>query len=179
MRICLIVDCYLPSTKSAAKLISDLAGEFVSAGHSVVVVAPDDTLSARCSVSESGGVTVLRVRSGRIKGASLVKRGLNEAMLSWSIWRGGRKYFRRNPCDLVVFYSPSIFFGGVVRKLKKLWGCGAYLILRDIFPQWAVDAGVLRRGGPAWKFFRKRELAQYAIADIIAVQSPANLEHFQ
>ena len=179
MRICLIVDCYLPSTKSSAKLISDLAGEFASTGHSPVVVTPDDALSGRCSVSEAGGVTVLRVRSARIKGASLLKRGLNEAMLSWTIWRAGRKYFRENPCDLIVFYSPSIFFGGVVRKLKKLWGCGAYLILRDIFPQWAVDAGVLRGGGPAWKFFRRRELAQYAAADIIAVQSPANLEYFQ
>jgi len=179
MRICLIVDCYLPSTKSSAKLISDLAGEFASAGHSALVVTPDDTLRGGCSVSETGGVTVLRVRSGRLKGASLVKRGLNEAMLSWVIWRGGRKYFRENPCDLIVFYSPSIFFGAVVRRLKKLWGCGAYLILRDIFPQWAVDAGVLRRGGPIWKFFRRRELAQYASADIIAVQSPANLEYFQ
>jgi glycosyltransferase involved in cell wall biosynthesis len=179
MRICLIVDCYLPSVKSSAKLISDLAGEFAAAGHSPVVVTPDDTLSSRCSISEAGGVTVLRVRSGRIKGASLAKRGLNEAMLSWTIWRAGRKYFRENPCDLIVFYSPSIFFGGVVRKLKKLWGCGAYLILRDIFPQWAVDAGVLRGSGPVWKFFRRRELAQYAAADIIAVQSPANLEYFQ
>jgi O26-antigen biosynthesis N-acetyl-L-fucosamine transferase len=179
MRICLIVDCYLPGAKSSAKLISDLAGQYASVGHSVTVVTPDATLSERCSVSESGGVTVLRVRSGMIKGASLARRGLNEAMLSWVIWRGGRKYFRDNPCDLIVFYSPSIFFGGLVRKLKKLWGCGAYLILRDIFPQWAVDADVLRSGGPAWKFFRRRELAQYAVADIIAVQSPGNLEYFK
>ena len=179
MRICLIVDCYLPSTKSSAKLMSDLAGEFAASGHSVVVVTPDDTRSSKYSVSELGGVTVMRVRSGRIKGASLLKRALNEAMLSWVTWRGGKKYFRENPCDLIVFYSPSIFFGGIVRKLKKLWGCGAYLILRDIFPQWAVDAGVMRGSGPVWQFFRKRELAQYAAADIIAVQSPANLEYFQ
>ncbi|MCP4377033.1 MAG: glycosyltransferase family 4 protein, partial [bacterium] len=179
MRICLIVDCYLPSTKSSAKLVSDLAGEFAGGGHSVMVVTPDDTLGCRCSVSESDGVTVVRVRTGRIKGASLAKRALNEAMLSWTIWRGAKKYFRENPCDLVVFYSPSIFFGSVVKKLKKLWGCGAYLILRDIFPQWAVDAGVMRGSGPIWKFFRKRELLQYAVSDIVAVQSPANLEYFK
>jgi len=180
MRICLIVDCYLPSTKSSAKLMSDLAGEFAGLGHEPVVVVPDDSLGRAegYRLCEEGGVTVLRIRSGRIKGASLVKRAMNEAMLSWVLWRGGRKYFRRNPCDLVVFYSPSIFFGGVVGKLKKLWGCPAYMILRDIFPQWAVDAGVLRSGGPAWRFFRKRELAQYRVADVIAVQSPANLEYF-
>jgi len=179
MRICLIVDCYLPSSKSSAKLVSDLAGQYASMGHDVLVVTPDDALERRSSVNELGGVTVLRVRSGKIKGASMARRALSEAMLSWVIWRGGKKYFRENACDLVVFYSPSIFFGGLVRRLKKLWGCPAYLILRDIFPQWAVDAGLLRKGGPAWKFFRKKELAQYAVADVIGVQSPGNLEYFE
>jgi len=181
MRICLIVDCYLPSTKSSAKLMSDLAGEFASLGHTPVVVVPDDSLGRGegYRLSDEGGVTVLRIRSGKIKGASLLQRGMNEAMLSWVLWRGGKRYFRANPCDLIVFYSPSIFFGGVVRKLKKLWGCPAYMILRDIFPQWAVDAGVLRGSGPAWRFFRRKELAQYRAADVIAVQSPANLEYFQ
>ena len=179
MRILIIVDCYLPSTKSSAKLISDLAEEFVALGHQPVVVAPDDTLKQRFDLSQSEGVTVLRIRSGKIKGASFLRRGINEAALSRTIWRGGREYFRRNPCDLIVFYSPSIFFGSIARKLKGLWNCPAYLILRDIFPQWAVDSGVLRKGGPVWRFFRHKELVQYAAADIIAVQSPANLEYFQ
>ena len=179
MRICLIVDCYLPSSKSSAKLMSDLAGQYASQGHSVTVVTPDETLRSKCSLSCADGVSVLRVRSGRIKGAALTQRGLNEAMLSWVLWSAGRKHFRANPCDLIVFYSPSIFFGGLVRRLKKLWDAPAYLILRDIFPQWAVDAGVFRTGGPAWRFFRKRELAQYDCADIVAVQSPGALEYFQ
>jgi len=179
MRICLIVDCYLPSPKSSAKLVSDLARQYASSGHSVTVVTPDLSLRDRFSVSSDGGVDVLRIRSGRIKGAALAQRGLNEAMLSWVLWRGGKRYFREHPCDLIVFYSPSIFFGALVRKLKKLWDAPAYLILRDIFPQWAVDAGVIRSGGPAWRFFRKKELAQYQHADIIAVQSPGALEYFQ
>jgi glycosyltransferase involved in cell wall biosynthesis len=51
------------------------------------------------------------------------------------------------------------------------------LILRDIFPQWAVDAGVMSKG-PAYHFFRWKEFEQYRIADVIGVQSPANLEYF-
>jgi len=179
MRICLIVDCWLPSPKSSAKLVSDLASQFASDGHQVTAAAPDPTLRRRCSVESADGFDVLRVRCGRIKGARLVRRGLNEAMLSWTMWRAGKRYFRENPCDLIVFYSPSIFFGALVGKLKRLWGAPAYLILRDIFPQWAVDAGVIRRGGPAWRFFRKRELAQYDCADVVAVQSPGALEYFE
>ncbi|MDP7289154.1 MAG: glycosyltransferase WbuB, partial [Phycisphaerae bacterium] len=71
MRICLIVDCYLPSSKSSAKLMSDLAGQYASQGHSVTVVTPDETLRSKCSLSCADGVSVLRVRSGRIKGAAL------------------------------------------------------------------------------------------------------------
>jgi O26-antigen biosynthesis N-acetyl-L-fucosamine transferase len=65
-----------------------------------------------------------------------------------------------------------------VARLKRAWGCPAYLVLRDIFPQWAVDAGILRRG-LVWRFFRHRELQQYAAADVIAVQSPRNLDYFR
>lgn len=178
MRVLILVDCYLPNTKSSAKLIHDLAVEMQRRGHTVCVAAPDDSLSAASQVSIEEGISVLRVKTGRIKGASKAVRALNEVRLSAVLWKRGREYFRTHPCDLIVFYSPTIFFTGLVRKLKRLWGCPAYLVLRDIFPQWAVDAGILRKGLVYW-FFRRRELAQYAVADVIGVQSPANLLYFQ
>jgi len=69
-----------------------------------------------------------------------------------------------------VFYSPTIFFGRLVSHLKNLWNCSSYLVLRDIFPQWAVDAGVLKEG-LICSYFRKRELEQYEAADIIGVEA--------
>ncbi len=178
LRVLLLVDCYLPSTKSSAKLVHDLAAELRRQGHEPVVVAPDDALEAPCRESVDEGITVLRVRTGKIKGASLVRRGWNEMRLPATIWKAGRDFFRARPCDLVAYYSPTIFFGALVRKLKRLWRCPAYLILRDIFPQWAVDAGVLRKGA-AYLYFKKKEREQYAAADVIGVQSPANLRYFE
>ena len=177
MRILLLVDCYLPSIKASAKLVHDLAVEFHRLGHETIVAAPDDTLLMPTRVSYEDGVTVLRIRSGRIKGAPKIIRGLNEASLSLILWRRGRRFFQDRPCDLVIYYSPSIFFGTLVRKLKKLLGCQSYLILRDIFPQWAVDAGILRKN-LIYRFFRYKEMQQYAAADIIGVQSPKNLRYF-
>ncbi|MFH1288527.1 MAG: glycosyltransferase family 4 protein, partial [bacterium] len=92
-------------------------------------------------------------------------------------WREGKKFFKSNKCDLVVWYSPSIFFGSLVKKLKKLFGCPSYLILRDIFPQWVVDSGILKKG-PIYWFFKWKEIEQYDVADVIGVQSPANLSYF-
>jgi glycosyltransferase involved in cell wall biosynthesis len=178
MRILCIVDCYLPSTKSSAKLMHDLAVGMRSRGHEVTVAAPDDQLDQPCTVSQDEGVTALRIRTGRIKGANLLTRGINEARLSSVMWKHGKKFFCSRRFDLIVFYSPSIFFGPLVAHLKRLYGCKAFLILRDIFPQWAVDAGVMRKG-LVWRYFRHVEMRQYKAADTIGVQSPANLDYFQ
>ena len=177
MRILLISVYYLPSTKSCAKLMYDLAAEFLQLGHEVIVLTPDSRLPSKLKVSDENGIKVVRIKAGKIDQAPKIIRGFNELMLSPILWHRGRKFFKANRCDLVVWYSPSIFFGSLVKKLKQLFGCRSYLVLRDIFPQWAVDAGILKKG---WVhgYFRKKEMEQYDSADIIGVQSPANLDYF-
>lgn len=180
MRVLLLVDAYLPSIKASARLIDDLASELVCRGHEVVIAAPHEGARTPSRLEQPRpGVTVLHVRTGKLKGAPLPLRALNEWRLSANFWRAGRDYFQRMPCDLIVYYSPSIFFGALVQRLKRLWGCPSFLVLRDIFPQWAVDAGMLRRGSPPWWFFRRYELLQYRAASVIGVQSPANLRYFE
>jgi glycosyltransferase involved in cell wall biosynthesis len=177
MRIAIIVDCYYPHSTASAKLVRDLGVEMRKQGHDVIVVTPSCLIAEDFELSNESGLLVARVKTGKLKGVSKVSRAIREARLSATMWRKGKKFFRDHPCDLIIFYSPSIFFGPLVRKLKSLWGCPAYLILRDIFPQWAVDAGVLKKG-LIYRFFRMKELEQYAAADIIGVQSPANLRYF-
>ncbi|MBI5759399.1 MAG: glycosyltransferase family 4 protein [Planctomycetales bacterium] len=178
MRVQIIADCYLPSTKSSAKLIHDLGVEFRRQGHDVCIAAPDDSLVSGRVINREEGMTVMRVHSGKMKGTSKYLRGFHESRLSALLWNSCRDVFETHPADLIVFYSPSIFFGALVGRLKRLWGCPAYLVLRDIFPQWAIDAGVLGKG-PAYWFFCRKELDQYAVADVIGVQSAANLNYFR
>lgn len=177
MRILLIADCYLPTTKSVAEMVHDLAVEFRRQGHEVIVAVPDHTLAAPSEAAVEDGVTVLRIRTGRIKGASKVVRAINEVRLSSVFWKTGKRFFRANRCDLVVFYSPTIFFGRLVKRLKKLWNCKAYLILRDIFPENFVELGLLKKGLIYW-YFKRKERQQYAAADIIGVELPRNLQYF-
>jgi glycosyltransferase involved in cell wall biosynthesis len=177
MRVLLIVVYYLPSTKSSAKLIHDLAAEFQRLGHEPVVLAPDDGIASATEISYVNGIKVLRVKTGRIDGASKIARGFNEMLLSPVLWRKGKKFFQSNKCDLVIWYSPSIFFGFLVKKLRKLFNCPSYLILRDIFPQWAVDTGILKKG-VIYRYFRRKEIEQYDAADVIGVQSPTDRNYF-
>jgi glycosyltransferase involved in cell wall biosynthesis len=175
MKICLIIDDYLPhSIKIGAKMLHELGVELVARGHTVTVVTPVPALAKPYEIELFEGVTVCRFRSGPIKNISKVRRAINETLLAAQAWQSCKNYFIENPHDLIVYYSPTIFFGGLVRKLKALWGAKSYLILRDFFPQWAIDSGLLKSDSMITRYFRFFEGINYRAADKIAVQSQKN-----
>lgn len=176
-RILVIVDCYLPSLKSGARLIHDLSIEFRRQGHDVTILTPSDAIPRSLDLSFEDGVNIIRVQTKKIKGTSRILRAIREMRLSAILWRNAKGYLLSNPHDLIIFYSPTIFFGTIVRRLKSHWSCPSYLILRDIFPQWAVDAKILRKG-LVWWYFRKKEIDQYGAANFIGVECAANLKYF-
>jgi glycosyltransferase involved in cell wall biosynthesis len=178
MRILLLVVYYPPSTTSAAQLLRDLALEYVRLGHEVIVATPSDSVEGTMSITDEDGVTVVRVKVGNLKYTNRALRMWREIRLFAKMWRSAREFFQENPCELIVFYSPTIFFGGLVRRLKSVWGCRSYLILRDIFPKWAVDTGLLREG-MVYRYLKRKELEQYAAADIIGVEAFGDLSYFE
>ena len=178
MRILLLMDCYLPSTKSVATMMHDLAMEYCSQGHEVVILTPSSNIHEPIEISQEDKLTVVRVRSGKIKDVHNFIRAINERSLSSRLWRKAKPYLISHPCDLIIYYSPSIFFGKLVAKLKKIWRVPAYLVLRDIFPQWVLDAKIIKKD-LVYRYFHRKEKQSYRAADVIGVQSPANLEYFR
>ena len=179
MRVLLVTHYYFPDRKSTAKLMHDLAVEFRRQGHEVIVATPSPDLDAPMEVTEEEGVSVLRVRSGRFDGVSTVRRGWNECRLVADNWRLASEFFRARPCQLLVWWTPSLFWARLVERLKRLWNCTTYLLVRDVIPKWWVDCGVIRKGGLTHRIFRRLERRQYEVADVIAVQSPANMRYFE
>lgn len=179
MKICVVVDDYLPdSTRVGAKMMHDLCVEFVRRGHSVTVIAPQ-AYSKEQHVGVLDGVQVRRFPSGPVKNVSKIKRAVNEALLPWRAWRNDKKYFQSSPHDLIVYYSPCIFWAPLIQRLKALWKAPTFLVLRDFFPQWAIDIGMLREGSLITRYFRACEEASYSQADVIGIQSPNNLNAFR
>ncbi len=180
MKICLIIDDYLPeSIKIGAKMMHELACEFVRNGHGVTVVTPSPLLKEKFTIETFDGVTVYRFKSGKIKNTGKVQRAINETLLSYRAWNAFKEHFAKERHDIVVYYSPTIFWGDLVAKLKRLWSAPSYLILRDIFPQWAIDQGLIRQGSIIEKYFRHFERKSYEAADFIGVMSRNNLEWFK
>jgi glycosyltransferase involved in cell wall biosynthesis len=160
---------------SAAVQMKDLARELLALGHEPVVIVPAQRLETLWKTELQDGVQVLRLAAHRPRDTGYVRRALGEMLLPFSMLRGVRKSpFRNTRWDAVAWYSPTIFFGPLVWWLKRTSNCRSYLILRDIFPEWALDLGLLGKG-PAYVFFKTVAQFQYAMADTIGVQSPSNL----
>lgn len=177
MRIALISTDYPPLRSSAAVQLRDLARELVLQGHEPVVMVPAEGLDHPWATEIVDGVQVLRIAAVRTRDMGYVRRTIGEMLLPFAMMYGIRKSpFRSAKWGAVIWYSPSIFFGPLVAALKSSSNCRSYLILRDLFPEWAVDLGLLRRG-LAYHFFRLVARYQYSVADTIGVQSPSNLAY--
>src|SRR2546423_7397589 len=129
MHMALIVVYYPAITTSTSKLMKDLADELVRIGHNVTVITVADDLKAPLTVEREGALTILRIRTGKIRGAPKFTRAMNEMRLSSTIWKAAGLHLRSMHADLVVYYSPSIFFSSLVMRLKRLWDANAYMIL--------------------------------------------------
>ncbi|PMG05083.1 glycosyltransferase WbuB [Vibrio breoganii] len=180
MRLALIIDDYLPhSTRVGAKMMHELAVELIKQGHEVTAITPHfDSAQSALIQDRIDDVQIWRFYSGEIKDVGKVKRAINETLLSHRAWRAIKGHVRKDSFDGVVYYSPSIFFGSLVAKLKKRCQCQSYLVLRDFFPQWAVDSGLMREGSAIERYFRFFETLSYRQADMIGVMSEKNLEIF-
>ena len=179
MRIAIIADAYPPMQSSAAVMLEDLAIEFVTQGHEPIVIIPDSGISSSIVRSAVNGIEVYRVLCPPTKDLNYFQRTLSELYMPYAMRRSlNNSNFLSVKIDGVVWYSPSIFHGPLVNFLKKANNCKSYLILRDIFPEWAADLGIMSRG-LAYRFFKAIERFQYSVADTIGVQTPANLEYFQ
>ena len=175
MRILLLVDDYIPnSSKIGAKMMHELAVALVEQNHNVSVATPDHIINSKYVLDIIDEVKVFRFKCPNVKDESKIKRAINESLLSFYAWKNLKNVFEDNRYDLIVYYSPSIFFGPLVRKLKKKHEAKSYLILRDIFPQWVIDHGMIKEKSPIAAYFRKFEKLNYKAADKIGLQSPKN-----
>jgi glycosyltransferase involved in cell wall biosynthesis len=178
MQIVLIADTFPPLRTSGAVQLRDLSREFMRQGHNLTVLLPSPNLEDLWRVELVGGVRVLYLKAPRTKDIGYVRRTLAECIMPFAMFRGLRKSPLANEqWDGVVWYAPSIFHGPLASMLMKASGCKGYLIIRDIFPDWAVDMGLMGRG-LRYAFFDAVARYQYSVAHVIGVQTPSNRRYF-
>ena len=159
----------------------DLLHEFQRNGHEVYIVCGLEKKENRDTyLAEEAGCKILRVRIGNNKKANIITKGITTVMLPRYYISAVKKYFSDVRFDLVLYPTPPITHYDTVKFIKKRDGATSYLMLKDIFPQNAVDIGMMRKSGLKgilYKFFRKKEKKLYAISDRIGCMSQANVDY--
>jgi glycosyltransferase involved in cell wall biosynthesis len=175
MRVAIIADTFPPLRTSGAVQLRDLSSEFAAQGHHVTMMVASPELSESSRLEVCGNVSVLRLKAPKTKDISYIRRTINEFLTPFVMQRNLRRsLLAKAQFDGIVWYSPTIFMGPLVNALKRKHRCRAYLIIRDIFPQWAADMGLMPRQA-AFYLLSRVARAQYLVADVIGVQTGGNL----
>ena len=77
----------------------------------------------------------------------------------------------------MIYSTPPITFSTVINYVKKRDNAKSYLLLKDIFPQNAVDLKMFSKKSVFYKFFRNKEKKLYQKSDYIGCMSQANVEY--
>lgn len=159
-------------------IYTDLLRYFAVQGHSVTIVTPKERrYKTATNISVEKGVRILQVKTFNIQKTSFVEKGLGTLAIEYQYLAAIRKYLQDTKFDLVLYSTPPITFGKVIKAIRNRDGATSYLLLKDIFPQNAVDLGMIKRGGVLHRFFRHKERQLYRLSDYIGCMSPANAKY--
>ena len=163
-------------------IYADLMRKFRNEGHKLCIVAPRERRTGEpTSLQEVGGVQVLGVRTLNLQKTNVIEKGVGQVLVESQFKKAIKKHIGDIKFDLILYSTPPITLMGVVKYLKKKNPQAmSYLLLKDIFPQNAVDIGIMSKAGVKgllYKHFRNQEKQLYKVSDYIGCMSPANVEY--
>lgn len=170
------------SQKGHTSFYEDLLREFRKHGHHVYVACANEKRSQEKDGLEMlNGLPVLRIRTGNVTGdISIIEKGISTLTIDSLFLKAVMKEYGNIKFDLIMYPTPPITLVNTIAAVKKHTGAKTYLLLKDIFPQNAVDLGMMAKSGPKkllYKFFRNKEKKLYRISDYIGCMSPANCRY--
>lgn len=182
MNILLITDSYPPEIRSASHLMQELAEGLRDRGHKVIVVTsyPGYNLNPEYGkimfdkFTVEDNIEVIRIKTLPHHKVNFILRGISQLTLPYIFFSNIEKYIKYR-IDIAIVYSPPLPLAIVGSKLKAKYGTRFILNVQDIFPQNAMDLGILKNRFMI-KFFERMEKKVYDIADKIAVHSEGNKE---
>lgn len=161
-------------------IYTDFIRELLNTGNKVAVVKPlerRDFKNRKNTIESYDNLTLLRVKMLNITKCSRIEKGLATIMLEWLFIWNIKKYLSGYAWDVVIYSTPPITLWRAVKYIKERYKAKAYLLLKDIFPQNAVDLGIIRKGSLVHRYFRRAEIRLYGVADRIGCMSQANVDY--
>lgn len=180
MKILFLTLVNIRSFEEKQNIYADLCREFVRRGHKVQIVCPNETGAETTYVPYAQGSGVLRVQTGQVQKTNLLQKGIKTLLLATQFKKAIVNHLQGDGYDLVLYSTPPITLVNIVKYIKKRDSAKSYLLLKDIFPQNAVDLGMLSKRGikaPIYWYFRQMEKKLYTVSDRIGCMSQANVNY--
>ncbi len=153
----------------------DLLRKFRDEGHEVFIATATERREKKdTSLSYKKGVTILNVKTLNLQKINILEKGLGMILLENHFLKAIKKHFKNIKFDLILYTTPPITLYNVINFIKKRDNAYSYLLLKDIFPQNAVDMKMMKNGSLIHKYFVKKEKKLYHISDTIGCMSDAN-----
>ncbi|MGN8800411.1 glycosyltransferase family 4 protein [Candidatus Merdisoma sp. HCP28S3_D10] len=162
-------------------IYTDLLREFAKRDNQVYAISPVERRKKQITkLIKEQNATILKLKIGNMQKTNCIEKGISTLTVE-SLFLGAiKKYFSDVKFDLVLYSTPPITFQRVVSYVKKRDKAQTYLMLKDIFPQNAVDLGLLKKTGVKgvlYRYFRNKEKRLYGISDKIGCMSQANVDY--
>ena len=160
---------------------ADILRNYIKDGNHVYVVSlVESKYNVETSVRTEPGCDILQVKIGGYFNVNSIRKGITLLEIEARVISAIKKYWSDVCFDLVLYATPPISFAKVIKYIKKRDNAITYLMLKDIFPQNAVDLGMMKKTGLKsilYKFFRNQEKQLYRYSDRIGCMSRANVEY--
>lgn len=153
MRILILSDHFHPDLSSGGRLWTELSAALVERGEMVSVLTAFSSYNSEFAGSARDvyrGINIRRVASTRFARKNLAGRLSNEVSFCISVF--SRAVFHPRP-DVILTLSSPPFLPLFVTLLSKLRRIPFVYVMYDVFPDIAVQTGLLAPGSPIVKFW--------------------------
>lgn len=168
-------------TFDVRNIYTDLLREFIRNGHKVCCISPvEKRKNEKTKLLRFGQNSICRLVIGNTQKTNLIEKGISILRIESLFINGIKRYYSDIKFDLILYATPPVTFAKVIRYVKKRDNAKSYLMLKDIFPQNAVDLGLLSKSGIKgliYWYFRAKEKELYRLSDRIGCMSQANVNY--
>lgn len=156
----------------------DFVNELNLRGNQLTIVCPSEKrFNGKTKYITKNNINILKVKIGDITKTTKIKKGINTLRIETQYKRAIKKYLLNEEFDLIIYTTPPITFNNLINYLKYKYNAKCYLLLKDIFPQNAVDLKMITKNGIIYNLFRKKEEKLYFVSDYIGAMSQENVNY--
>jgi len=178
LNILLVTDPYPPEIRAISVMMQELAEFLYKNGNSITVLTSMPQLKLIDSTTKAdlpkhrveNGVNVIRAKIPFQNKNGFIFKALSQ-ILSIPVLYKTYKLNNNETIDIIIVYSPPLPLGIIGIIFKKIYGSKFLLNIQDIFPQNAIDLGVIKNKYIIY-IYELLEGFIYKHADLISTHTP-------